>query len=272
MMAITLDGADAPPRARLVWSIVEHGGQPVDPDAAAYATGVDSVAPETLAAIADLYGVPRGYLTAPGQDPGRELAIDEDLTRIRTAVPRMRAATTYEPIGRAPVPTPSAAEVAGISDTARSIAHRTTRFDVPWILAGLAGGAIVSIVLAAVGSTFTWVLAGLMAAATFARTVYTARRTYRQAGWVDADDAAFTDELQQHLRDGIARHFHTLRTRSHLPLEQLVAILDSTTPIGTVQLNAFTAGDDDVQRKLTDTAVEAAMRSHGYKTAATRRR
>ena len=47
MMAITLDGADTPPRARLVWSLVEHGGQPVDPDAAAYATGVDRIDPET---------------------------------------------------------------------------------------------------------------------------------------------------------------------------------------------------------------------------------
>lgn len=53
-MAIPLDGVDTPPRAHLVWSLVEHGGQPIDPDAAAYATGVDRINLETLAAIADL--------------------------------------------------------------------------------------------------------------------------------------------------------------------------------------------------------------------------
>lgn len=269
-MAITLDGADTPPRARLVWSLVEHGGQPVDPDAAAYATGVDRIAPETLAAITDLYGVPRSYLTAPGQDPGRDLAIDEDLTRIRSTTPLRRTATTYEPISRAPVPKPAASEVTAIADTARSIAHAATRSDVPWILATLISGVIITVGLAAVGTTATWVLAGLAAAATFARTVYATRRTYRQAGWVHADDATFTKELQQHLRDGIARHLHTLHNRSQLPLEQLVAILDSTTPIGTVQLNALTAGDNTEQRKLITTAVEAAMRAHGYRVGAAR--
>ncbi|WIB34056.1 hypothetical protein [Curtobacterium sp. MCSS17_005] len=140
----------------------------------------------------------------------------------------------------------------------------------PWILATLISGVIITVGLAAVGTTATWVLAGLAAAATFARTVYATRRTYRQAGWVHADDATFTKELQQHLRDGIARHLHTLHNRSQLPLEQLVAILDSTTPIGTVQLNALTAGDNTEQRKLITTAVEAAMRAHGYRVGAAR--
>lgn len=93
-MAIPLDGVDTPPRAHLVWSLVEHGGQPIAPNAAAYATGVDRINSETLAAIADLCGVPRSYLTAPGQDPGRDLAIDEDLTRVPITVPRRRTATT----------------------------------------------------------------------------------------------------------------------------------------------------------------------------------
>lgn len=267
MLAITLDGADSPPRARLVWSIVEHGGQPLNPDAAAHATAVAPVDPATLAAIADLYGVPRGYLTAPGQDPGREHTIDEDLTRIRTTTPRRRAATTYEPVNRAPVPQPSADEIAAVSDTARTIAQAATRSDIPWILIGLAGGTIVTIGLAAAGETLTWILAGLLAAFTFIRAVYAARRTYRQAGWIHADNATFTAELQQHLRDSIARHFHTLRTHSSLPLEQLVAILDSATPIGSVQLRALTNDDQAVQQKLISTAVEAAMRTHAYKTA-----
>lgn len=108
-------------------------------------------------------------------------------------------------------------------------------------------------------------LAGLFGAITFARTVYSARRSSREAGWVHGDDDSFTRDLQQHLRDGIGRHFHVLRTRSRLPGEQLVAILDSTAPIGAVQLNALTGGDDALQRKLIGTAVEAAMRSHGYR-------
>lgn len=263
MMAITLDGAEAPPRARLVWSLVNHGGQPHDPDGEAFTTGVGPVDVITLVAIADLYGVPRGYLTAPGSDHGREEMIDEDFFRIRTTTPRPRHAITYEYRNRAPVPTPPAAEVAAVSDTAKEIAYRITRTHLPWTLAGLTAGTAAAIGLAAIDTTFTWVLVGLLAAVTFARTVYTTRRASRRADWVRTDDATFTDEFQQHLRDSIARHFHTLRIRSRLPLEQLVAILDSTTPIGAVQLDALTAGDTTTQQKLITAAVENAMHVHG---------
>jgi hypothetical protein len=265
MMAITLDGADAPPRARLVWSPVNHGGQPVDPDADVFTTGVRLVDVITLVAIADLYGVPRGYLTAPGADPGREAMIDEDFFRIRTTTPRPRHAITYEYANRAPVPTPAPAEIAAVSDTARQIAQAATQSAVPWILAGLAAGTAGTIGLAAIATTFTWVLAGLLGGFTFARTVYAARRDARRASWVHADDATFTNELQQHLRDSIARHFHTLHTQSRLPLEQLVAILESTTPIGTVQLDALTGGDTAMQRTLIVAAVDNAMHVHGYR-------
>lgn len=263
MMAITLDGAESPPRARLMWSLVNHGGQPVDPDGDVFTTGVGPVDVITLVAIADLYGVPRGSLTAPGSDRGREDMIDEDFFRIRITTPRPRRAITYEFRNRAPVPTPPAAEVAAVSETAKEIAHRITRSQVPWTLGGLAAGTAGTIGLAAIGTTFTWVLAGLLAALTFARAVYTARRASGRAGWVHTDDATFTDELQQHLRDSVARHFHTLRLRSQLPLKQLVAILDSTTSIGTVQLDALTAGDTATQQKLITAAVENAMHVHG---------
>jgi hypothetical protein len=265
MMAVTLDGDDSPPRARLVWSLVNHGGQPVDPDADVFTTGVRPVDVITLVAIADLYGVPRGYLTAPGTDPGREALIDEDFFRIRTTTPRPRHAITYEYANRAPVPTPAPAEIAAVSDLARAIAQAATRSVVPWTLAGLAAGAGGTIGLAAIGTTFTWVLAGLLGGFTFARTVYVARRDARRASWVHADESIFTDELQQHLRDSIARHFHTLHTVSRLPLEQLVAILDSTTPIGAVQLDALTGGDQAMQRTLIVAAVENATQVHGYR-------
>lgn len=121
MMSITLDGDDRPPRARLVWSLVEHKGQPVDPDEPAYATGVAPIDPLTLAAIADLYGVPRGYLTAPGGDPSQEHRIDDDFFQIRTTNAWPRHARTYEPVRHAPVPEPAAAEVTAISATARAV-------------------------------------------------------------------------------------------------------------------------------------------------------
>jgi hypothetical protein len=73
------------------------------------------------------------------------------------------------------------------------------------------------------------------------------------------------NDLQQHLRVSIARHFHTLHTRSRLPPEQLIAILDSTTPIGRVQPNALTDGDKAIERTLIAAAVEDAMHSHDYR-------
>lgn len=123
MMSITLDGDDRPPRARLVWSLVEHKGQPVDPDEPAYATGVDQIDPLTLAAIADLYGVPRGYLTAPGGDPGQEDRIDDDFFQIRTTNAWPRHARTYEPVRHAPRTRPET----GSSGSHRDLGYRPNR-------------------------------------------------------------------------------------------------------------------------------------------------
>lgn len=70
-------------------------------------------------------------------------------------------------------------------------------------------------------------------------------------GYNGLPDAALEDATQSELRDVLDRH--TLRTTSWLPLEQLVAILDSTTPISTLQLAARTGGNDAQHQHLTAT-------------------
>lgn len=45
------------------------------------------------------------------------------------------------------------------------------------------------------------------------------------------------------------------------------AILDSTTPVGAVQLDALTGGDKTIQRTLISTAVDNAMHVHGTRLA-----
>jgi hypothetical protein len=262
MMAVTLDGAAQPPRARLVWSLVEHGGQPLNPDAAAHATAVDDIDPQTLAAIADLYGVPRGYLTDIGGDPVSKRSIDDDFFRIRTTTPRSPTARTYETVARAPIPQPAPDEVHAISAKAREIADARTRAAVPEAVITTLIGVVIAGGLALIGTPVTWLCSGAALLVFTARTVYLTRRIYREAGLTGLPDAAFENAVQSKLRDVIARHFHTLRTTSRLPLEQLVAILDSTTPIGTVQLTALTGGNDLQQQQLVSSAVTAAMQTH----------
>ncbi len=254
MMAVTLDGAAQPPRARLVWSLVEHGGQPVNPDAAPHATAVDDIDPQTLAAIADLYGVPRGYLTDIGGDPVSERSIDDDFFRIRTTTPRSRTARTYDTVARAPIPQPAPDEVRAISARARELADVRTRAAVPEAVITALIGVVIAGGLALIGTPVAWLCSGAALLVFTARTVYLTRRIYREAGLTGLPDAAFENAVQSELRDVIARHFHTLRTTSRLPLEQLVAILDSTTPIGTVQLTALTGGNDLQQQHLISSA------------------
>ncbi|MBF4602759.1 hypothetical protein [Curtobacterium sp. VKM Ac-2884] len=259
MLAVTLDGDQRPPRSRLVWSLVEHGGQPRNPDAEPYETVVEEIDPETLAAIADLYGVPRSYLTGCGADPVSEHVIDEDLFQIRTTTPRMRSASTYETVTRVPVPQPTPAEVAALSHAARCAARADVRSRIPALVVIVLASAIAVAALALAGTIITWILCGLAVVLFGSRIIGAVRSMRLAAAFARAPDGAFTGAVQDGLRHAIARRFHYQRTHSTLPLEQLVAILDSTNPIGTLQLGALTRSDPGAQADLLHAGVTEAI-------------
>jgi hypothetical protein len=259
MLAVTLDGDQRPPRSRLVWSLVEHGGQPRNPDAEPYETVVEEIDPETLAAIADLYGVPRSYLTDCGADPVSEQVIDEDLFRIRTTTPRNRSAITYETVTRVPLPQPTAREVAALSEAARRAARADVRSRIPALAVIVTASAIAVAALALAGTVITWILCGLAMVLFGSRIIGAVRSLRHAAAFARTPEAAFTYEVQDGLRHAIARRFHHQRIHRTLALEQLVAILDSTTPIGTLQLGALTGSDAGAQRELLSIAVAEAI-------------
>ncbi|MBF4587977.1 hypothetical protein [Curtobacterium sp. VKM Ac-2887] len=259
MLAVTLDGDQRPPRSRLVWSLVEHGGQPLNPDLRPYETAVEDVDPQTLAAIADLYGVPRPYLTDFGADPVSEHVIDEDLFRIRTTTPRNRSAVTYETVSRVPVPQPAPEEVAVLSEAGRREARADVRSRIPALVLITIVSAIAVTALALVGTVITWILCGVAVLLFGGRIIGDVRSMRHAAAFARIPEPAFTVALQDGLRHAIARRFHRQRTHSRLPLEQLVAILDSTTPIGTLQLGALTGGTAGAQRDLLRIAVAEAI-------------
>lgn len=147
---------------------------------------------------------------------------------------------------------------------AREIAATQTRSAVPETVITALIGVVIAGSLALIGTPIAWIGSGAALLVFTARTVFLTHRIYQEAGPTGLSNASFTDAVQSELRATIARHFHTLRTTSSLPLEQLVAILDSTTPIGTVQLTALTDGNNTQQHHLISSATTAAKRTHRY--------